>query len=104
MLLIDRVRAANGKAIVMGDLNAGEDNRAVRLLIEGGLVDSYRGSEQAKGTFTGFDPKATEGPKIDYIFTSGQWDVLESGIDRTAFDGRLPSDHFPVWARVTIGA
>lgn len=100
-LLLKRVA---GRAIVMGDFNAGEDNPAVKALLQGGLTDTYQEQQTARGTFTGFDTKATTGPKIDYIFTRGAWNVRAAGIDRISFDGRLPSDHFPVWAVVELGA
>ncbi|HLV31902.1 MAG TPA: endonuclease/exonuclease/phosphatase family protein [Chitinispirillaceae bacterium] len=40
------------------------------------------------------------GPRIDYIFTDASTHLIASEIDRSAFNGRYPSDHFPVIARV----
>jgi endonuclease/exonuclease/phosphatase family metal-dependent hydrolase len=103
-LILSRLRQAGSPSVVMGDFNAGEENRAVMMLVEGGMVDTYGLAEANRGTFTGFDPQSVTGPKIDYIFTSGSWTVLSAGIDRTTFEGRLPSDHFPVWAVVRVSA
>jgi endonuclease/exonuclease/phosphatase family metal-dependent hydrolase len=91
----------SGFAVVMGDFNAGESNAAVTSLISGGIVDTFRTLHREAtevGTFNGFDPKASKGEKIDYVLCTPGWKVLESGIDRTLYNGRAPSDHFPVWA------
>jgi endonuclease/exonuclease/phosphatase family metal-dependent hydrolase len=37
---------------------------------------------------------------IDAIMVSPEFDVLAASIDRTERDGRYPSDHFPVTARL----
>jgi endonuclease/exonuclease/phosphatase family metal-dependent hydrolase len=93
--------SSSGLSVVMGDLNAGETNAAVTRFKTGGFVDTFRklhADETQVGTFTAFDAKRSGGEKIDYVFASAGWEVLSSGIDRTVFDGRPPSDHFPVWA------
>ncbi len=92
-----------GLCVVMGDLNAGESNLVVDKLKGHGFSDTFRllhPSAVEVGTFNGFDSNATKGDKIDYIFVSKDWNVVDAGIDRTLFDGRTPSDHFPVWAVV----
>lgn len=91
----------SGLSVVMGDFNAGESNAAVIGLLTGGVVDTFRALHRDAsdvGTFNGFDPKATKGEKIDYVLCTAGWRVVESGIDRALFDGRVPSDHFPAWA------
>ncbi len=100
---------AGEPVVVTGDLNAGEDNPAVALLVAGPadrpgrLVDSFRvlyPGVQPVGTFTGFNPEATGGDKIDYVFVEPLTEVLAASIVRTSRDGRLPSDHFPVTATI----
>ncbi len=97
--------------VLLGDLNASEENPAIAILTrpaddDGGprFRDSYRAvrAEGAAGTFNGFDPASDGGAaKIDYVFVGPGLKVLEAGIDRRTIDGRYPSDHFPVWARIT---
>jgi endonuclease/exonuclease/phosphatase family metal-dependent hydrolase len=54
------------------------------------------------GTFNGF--KGTRsGEKIDYVFTLPGTHVIEAGILFDMKDGRCPSDHFPVMARLSLG-
>jgi endonuclease/exonuclease/phosphatase family metal-dependent hydrolase len=93
-------------AIVTGDFNAGEQNAAVTKLTAGGsLVDTFRvkyPDERVVGTFTGFDPAKVDGQKIDYVFAPAGTEVLEAAILRTARGGRVPSDHFPVVARIRL--
>jgi endonuclease/exonuclease/phosphatase family metal-dependent hydrolase len=110
-------RTAGEPVIVLGDFNAGEDNRARRLLTADGsaakadtvhgypaLVDTYRllrTPTGGEGTFNGFVGDTT-GERIDAILVSGDWMVLGAAIDRTQRDGRYPSDHFPVTAVLAI--
>jgi len=98
--------------VLTGDMNAGERNPAVRFLLDGKgeagetgpvrLVDSYRvlhPDEKAVGTFHMFTGLAPGG-KIDYVLVPPDAEVLEAEIVRVSREGRFPSDHFPVTARV----
>lgn len=103
-LLRARVAAqhANMPVVVTGDFNAGESNPAVLAMTDGGAFrDTFRvlhPDAAPVGTFTAFVPGQVTGDKIDYVFASPHWDVLEADIVRTMRDGRYPSDHFPVTA------
>lgn len=108
-LICERIVSRAGKAepvIVTGDFNAGEKNAAVLAMLkpETGLVDSFRVAhpdETKVGTFNGFG-KAMGTEKIDYVFVPREAAVREAGIDRRSKDGRFPSDHFAVWAKVRL--
>lgn len=100
---------ANCSVIVTGDFNAaGDSSPPYTALFEpvgeqpSPLADTYRAIQlkpQANdGTFSGFDAAKTTGPRIDWIAVSRDWRVHAAAIDRTARDGRTPSDHFPVTA------
>jgi endonuclease/exonuclease/phosphatase family metal-dependent hydrolase len=106
-LVLDRIAARNPAVplILTGDFNAGEDNAAFRALLSdaraaAALVDSFRvvhPDATGTGTFHGF--RGTPGAdRIDAIFTSPHWRVLDAAIVRTQSAGRFPSDHFPVTA------
>jgi endonuclease/exonuclease/phosphatase family metal-dependent hydrolase len=94
--------------IVTGDFNSGEGSEPYRILFgpweakELPLVDTYRAVHPERrgdeGTFSGFRASNVSGPRIDWIGCSRDWRILEAGIDRTARDGRTPSDHFAVYA------
>jgi endonuclease/exonuclease/phosphatase family metal-dependent hydrolase len=111
-----RERPTLDPVIVTGDFNAGEDNPAILWMkgmpADGGaggvlpppLVDTFRvlhpGAKDA-GTFHGFTG-LTNRPKIDFIFAPPWARVLEAEILRDRPDGRWPSDHFPVHARLVL--
>jgi endonuclease/exonuclease/phosphatase family metal-dependent hydrolase len=110
-LLAERIRgrsAPDEPVIVTGDFNVGENNAALPVLVGGAtplLVDTFRRLYPAAtevGTFTGFDASRTTGDKIDYVLVTPGVEVLSAAIIRTAKDGRLPSDHFPVTATVRL--
>ncbi len=93
--------------LVTGDFNAGETNPAFQQLLQApevALSDTFRSLHPAArgvGTFNGFEGTTT-GEKIDAVLASGDWEVLAAQIDRTARQGRYPSDHFPVTATVRL--
>ncbi len=99
---------AGCRVIVTGDFNAGEGSAPYDALFgktgdrPAPLVDAFRVAHpmrgKQEGTFNGFKADATGGARIDWIGASRDWAVAEAGIDRTAKDGRTPSDHFPVTA------
>lgn len=109
-LIRDRVAAlgAGCSVIVTGDFNSGEGSPPYKALFaprgkeESPVADSYRLAhpkrEAGEGTTTGFKAGASTGSRIDWIGVSRDWKVAAAGIDRTAKDGRTPSDHFPVTA------
>lgn len=107
-LLRARIEVRDPKApvLVTGDFNAGESNPAVTAMREGGLLrDTYREkypSATPVGTFTGFKFGQVGGEKIDYVFATQEWEVVDAAIVRTARDNRYPSDHFPVTATVRL--
>jgi endonuclease/exonuclease/phosphatase family metal-dependent hydrolase len=107
--------------VVTGDFNAGQNNPAVMYLKGKAVFDDGRGGKLTNpvlmvDTFRVLHPDATEvgtfhefkggttGEKIDYIFAPPGVVVVESQIIRTQYNGRWPSDHFPVTARLHLSA
>ncbi|MEX2672205.1 MAG: endonuclease/exonuclease/phosphatase family protein [Phycisphaeraceae bacterium] len=111
-LVMQRIadRAHPGEPVVlMGDMNAGEDNPAMQYVRGEAadaplkLVDTFRvvhPEAEEVGTFNGFTIGSTGGAKIDHVLVEPGAVVLEAAIDRTAREGQYPSDHFPVTAKV----
>ncbi|MFT7669694.1 MAG: endonuclease/exonuclease/phosphatase family metal-dependent hydrolase [Planctomycetota bacterium] len=90
--------------IITGDFNAGEDSAALKSLKGDTMLDSYRvlyPGDTLVGTFNGFQG-SSDGSKIDYILVSPHWRVLSASIDRRVFEGRTPSDHYPVRAELKL--
>lgn len=95
--------AGNAHVILTGDFNTAANSAPYQALLQDNhhLADTYRVAHpeptQDEGTFGGFRGE-TSGPRIDWILASPPLKVLSADIDRRQFDGRDPSDHFPVTA------
>ena len=108
-LLRERLRtlAGTAPAVVTGDFNApaGADTTGpYAALVDASaaagpiLLDTFRALHApapGEGTFHGFNG-GHDGDRIDWILATRGWTPLAADIDRTARDGRWPSDHFPV--------
>jgi endonuclease/exonuclease/phosphatase family metal-dependent hydrolase len=103
--------------VITGDFNTTEDSPPMRFLrgeltlpdeegepVRNGvpLVDTYRvlhPDEERVGTAHGFRG-GERGRKIDHVLVPAGTTVIRAGIRRDVRDGRYPSDHYPVTARV----
>jgi len=122
-LLVRRIsnRKHNDPVIVTGDFNSGENNPVI-LYMKGeasletagtgessnadGMVDTFRVLHPDAvdvGTCGGFGGRRNR-EKIDYIFAQAGTRVLDAQIVHTNDNGRYPSDHFPVTAKVLLDA
>ena len=54
------------------------------------------------GTFNDFKIDAPLQDRIDYIFLGPRWKVLRYAVLTDSVEGRFPSDHLPVVARVAL--
>jgi endonuclease/exonuclease/phosphatase family metal-dependent hydrolase len=97
--------------IVMGDLNVPEDASATKSLrgaadSEGGeLIDSFRKlhSKPSPEEASYHDWQGrTAGSRIDFILHCRQFTPMAAEIVRTSYDGRWPSDHYPVTATLSL--
>ena len=123
VLLAERIRNRKNSdpLVVTGDFNAGENNQAI-LFLKGKttvpgkdnanvenpipMVDTFRvlhPDANDVGTFNGFKGDCT-GDKIDFVLTTSDVQALDAQIIRDNVDGRYPSDHFPVTARIRLPA
>ena len=110
-LLLQKIntRAFEEPVVVMGDFNAGEQNRALLELSaftdKAGrrfFVNAFRAvhpHDKAVGTFHGFSDQAGA-EMIDHIFVTRNIDVRRADIVRDHPPGRYPSDHYPVIAEL----
>ena len=85
--------------LVVGDFNAKPGEEAVRRLLDAGLRSAL--PDDAGGTNHDWTGRV-DGRRIDYILVSPEWDVVDGGVDHTRPRGRLPSDHWPVYADVRL--
>jgi len=113
-ILVRERLAAIGKGchvVLAGDFNAAEGSVPYRNLFSAKpgdplLHDTYRVAFTEKGpdegTATNFVATNISGPRIDWIAVGETIKVASAAIDRTAHEGRTPSDHFPVTAVLEI--
>lgn len=102
--------------MVTGDFNAGENNPVIRFLkgqsarradstvVSPRLIDTFRvlhPNADSVGAFHAFSGDVS-GEKIDYIFVQNRTRVLTAEIVHYQKDGRFPSDHFPVVAKILL--
>lgn len=121
VLLAQRIRSRNHKdpVVLTGDFNAGENNPVIIYLkgetaVEGPNGRKAKTSVPMVDTFRVLNPNVEDvrtghafmgtrrGNKIDYVFVPSETKVLEAQILYDNVDGRYPSDHFPVVARLRL--
>jgi endonuclease/exonuclease/phosphatase family metal-dependent hydrolase len=111
-LLTEKIaaRLTNDPFIMMGDFNMETQNPAMRWLNRIGIgkprfssVDVWQSihPNRSIGTRHGFSGR-TSGPQIDHIRLSSNLQALDARIDTHSWNGRYPSDHFPVVANIRL--
>jgi endonuclease/exonuclease/phosphatase family metal-dependent hydrolase len=104
-LIAARLAQRGGAHIVLGDLNAGEDEPPLGALRAAGLVDAFRALHpdvQQVGTFHDFRG-GLDGARIDFVLATDDFMPLAASIlSAPAANGRWPSDHHPVVAVYAI--
>jgi endonuclease/exonuclease/phosphatase family metal-dependent hydrolase len=89
-------------ALLTGDFNSEPDNEVIKYLEEETYLNScYKNEDMMGTTYHDFDG-GEDGPLIDYIYHTDELKQLQMEIDRTNFDGKYPSDHYPVWATYSL--
>jgi len=108
-LLIERAASLAGAlpTIITGDFNAAaEETPAWHTLVNGGFADAWLDAKQRKGpevTYGDFGPPQ-EGKKerIDWILFRGPIKCAECETVLYNNQGRYPSDHYPITARLLL--
>jgi endonuclease/exonuclease/phosphatase family metal-dependent hydrolase len=119
-VLIDRIvgRSVDDPVILTGDFNAVPNGPAMRFLrgeapLQSGddavsnpipFADTWRqlhSEAMASGTYHRF-VGVRFGRRVDYVFAGPGIRVREARILRDEWDGRYPSDHFPVAAKLVL--
>lgn len=113
-ILAERIdtRKKKDPFIVMGDFNMEANNPAMVYLRNVTNQTPYPRMRDAwasvhfrepeTGTRHGFRGSFS-GPKIDHVSLCESLIPLDVEIDRRSYDGRYPSDHFPVVAKILLG-
>jgi endonuclease/exonuclease/phosphatase family metal-dependent hydrolase len=93
--------------VLTGDFNAkGGDSEPWTTLTSGNLMDLWDAAKEQKGvpnTSNGFKiPDPERARRIDWILATKEVIALSCEIDAVHREGRFPSDHMPVIARIAL--
>ena len=105
-LIAERMDGQGVPVLVAGDFNCEPGSSAHRVLLAAGYRDSFleSGKQDGQEEFTWHDLQGTRQPhasRIDWIMlrsAEGELKAVACDIIRDSFEGRYPSDHFPVVA------
>lgn len=111
-LILERINALNTTlpVILTGDFNAvAKANKTYDILTgAGALTDTWFSAAKRVGpdvaTYHGYGPRKPNGARIDWILTRGPVTAHETGIVTFEKDGQQPSDHYPIFVNLTLGA
>jgi len=107
-LILEKIKtiAGNAPVILTGDFNGDHSSEWYQLIANSGnLLDTYKRVAlpyKPNGTFQGFGPNLNPDQVIDHIFTSSHFTVSRWGVLTDSYNGKFPSDHFPVLAQITL--
>ncbi|MFZ4507041.1 MAG: endonuclease/exonuclease/phosphatase family protein [Fimbriimonas sp.] len=85
--------------IMMGDFNCEWTSDPLKTM------QGYSFARPSNGpyvTYNAFEADADQGDMIDHILYDDHWKLQSVLIDRTTNNGRVPSDHFPLIANLTL--
>ena len=99
-------RFESGVPVVLtGDFNTGPKSKPYQRLtsVFRDTFQTLHPDAKETGTFNGFKDRK-DGTRIDFVFTSTTVEVKSASIETQTYEGRNPSDHFPVTAvlRLTV--
>ncbi len=99
-LIRQRVQSSGLPALVIGDFNI--ENAVQQLPAFEGFQDAVasHGADR-EGTFHGFGGIPLRGA-IDYVLTTPEFGVDYTQLLKDSWDGRFPSDHYPLLAQVHL--
>jgi len=111
-LLKQKVKEIAGSmpTIITGDFNAKPSDDPIKILTDVKDIDHFIDTKAISktphygpaGTFNGFASKERDPEPIDFVFVKGKWKVLQHATLSQSWGGRFSSDHFPVFARLSL--
>ncbi|AIM38834.1 endonuclease [Sphingobacterium sp. ML3W] len=107
-LILEKAKELAGKLplILTGDFNVDEHDEAYFTLANSKtVVDSYEVSPriyEPSSSFNGWGKSIKSKGRIDHIFVVPQIKVTNYAILTDTYEGKFPSDHFPVTADISL--
>ena len=110
-LVVERIRKMAGDRIpvvLTGDFNVDQNDEIYSIFTQSGrLLDSYSSTRlrfAENGTFNAYSQERKTSSRIDHVFVSPHFNVDRYGVLTNVYWSdrlRLPSDHYPVFVRLT---
>jgi endonuclease/exonuclease/phosphatase family metal-dependent hydrolase len=107
-LILKKIKeiAGSNPVILTGDFNGSQSTEWYQKLADSKIVkDTFREARHPyanSGSFNGFGTASQNNDIIDHIFVSNQFTVDKWGLLTDTYNGKFPSDHFPVMAIVNL--
>jgi endonuclease/exonuclease/phosphatase family metal-dependent hydrolase len=91
-------------AVLAGDFNGSQDSELYKILDNSTLLnDTYKLAAHPyalNGSYNGFGRSTQNADIIDHIFVTKDFNVNRWGILSDSYNGKFPSDHFPVLSEI----
>lgn len=107
-LILSKIKSiAKGAPVILtGDFNGDHQTDWYKNIASSNfLFDSFTKVAKAyvpNGSFQGFGPNLNKDQIIDHIFTTSHFKVEKWGVLTDSYDGKFPSDHFPVLSELKL--
>lgn len=106
-MVADWLADAEGARVLMGDFNDFPDSRVHDVIAcePCGLVDTWEAMNRTESNLSMTSHDFSGNPRkcrMDWIFVSREFEVVDACIRRDHLGGRYPSDHFPYAAKVRL--
>lgn len=104
-MIADWYRAQDHPCIIMGDFNEQPGGNVHSILCSVSLVDTWKalGFPEDESSMTHHDFEGNpDKSRLDWIFVSPHFMVLNGEIIKDAIEGRYPSDHFPYYVDIAL--
>lgn len=103
-LVLQKIKemASNQATIFTGDFNVDQYNESYKEVLSTGVMQDCFNLAPIKlatnGTFNDFNLSTKTDSRIDHIFVTKQFNVKRYAILTNSYNGKAPSDHYPVVA------
>ena len=98
--------AGSAAVVLTGDFNGDHSTDCYKEIANSNLLrDSYFNVTEPyapNGSFNGFNPQGIRPGIIDHIFLTKDFSNLKYGILTDTYNGKFPSDHFPIWLKTVL--
>lgn len=107
-LVLEKIKviAGNKPVIFTGDLNGNQQSEPYLIVANSGLLsDTYQQVQYPyalSNSFNGFGANLNGVAIIDHVFVSQHFKANQWGLLTDTYNGKYPSDHFPVLAEISF--